>query len=45
MIENVVIWTICAASIGGVLTRPFGITEWVWAGLGAALLAAFGLVS
>ncbi len=31
-------------SIGGVLTRPRGIPEWVWAILGAALLAALGLV-
>jgi arsenical pump membrane protein len=41
---HALIWGICAASIGGVLTRPRGIPEWVWAILGAALLAAFGLV-
>jgi arsenical pump membrane protein len=45
VIAQAAIWTICAASIGGVLTRPRGIPEWVWAVLGAALLAAFGLVS
>ncbi len=38
------IWMVCAASIGGVLTRPRGIPEWVWAMLGAAVLAASGLV-
>ncbi len=38
------IWTICAASIAGVLTRPRGIPEWVWATLGAVCLALFGLV-
>jgi arsenical pump membrane protein len=43
-IAQAAIWTICAASIGGVLTRPRGIPEWVWALLGAALLAAFGLL-
>jgi arsenical pump membrane protein len=43
-IAQAAIWTICAASIGGVLTRPRGIPEWVWAILGAGLLAAFGLV-
>ncbi len=42
--DHAVIWAICAASIGAVLTRPRGIPEWVWAVLGAALLAAFGLV-
>jgi arsenical pump membrane protein len=31
-------------SIGGVLTRPRGIPEWVWAILGAAALAASGLI-
>jgi len=41
---HAVIWAICAASIGGVLMRPRGIPEWVWAVLGAALLAGFGVV-
>jgi arsenical pump membrane protein len=42
--QNVAIWAICAASIVGVLTRPRGIPEWVWAVGGAALLALTGLV-
>jgi arsenical pump membrane protein len=37
------LWTIAAASIGGVLIRPRGIPEWVWAVTGATLLVAFGL--
>ncbi len=45
MIAHVAIWTICAASIGGVLVRPKGLPEWVWASGGAALLALFGLLS
>ena len=43
-ISNVAIWAICFASIGGVLTRPRGIPEWVWAVAGATLLAVIGLV-
>jgi arsenical pump membrane protein len=39
------IWTICAASIGGVLTRARGISEWIYALAGALLLALLGLVS
>jgi arsenical pump membrane protein len=42
--ETVAIWAICAGSIVGVLTKPRGLPEWVWAMLGAALLAIFGLV-
>lgn len=38
------IWTICAASIGGVLTRARGIGEWIYALAGAALLTLLGLV-
>jgi arsenical pump membrane protein len=42
--QHVAIWAICAASIVGVLTRPRGIAEWVWALGGAVLLAITGLV-
>jgi arsenical pump membrane protein len=43
-IANVAVWSICAVSIAGVLTRPKGIGEWIWALAGALLLALFGLV-
>lgn len=43
-IANAEIWTICALSIGGVITRARGIGEWVYALAGAALLAVLGLV-
>jgi arsenical pump membrane protein len=42
--QHIAIWVICAASIIGVLTRPRGIPEWVWAVGGAAMLAVAGLV-
>lgn len=44
MIANVAVWTICAASMAGVLTRPKGSSEWIWAVAGATTLAALGLV-
>jgi arsenical pump membrane protein len=37
-------WGICAASTAGVIARPFRWPEAIWAGAGAALLLAFGLV-
>jgi arsenical pump membrane protein len=42
--SDAAIWTICAASIGGVLTRARGVSEWVYASAGALLLTVFGLV-
>ncbi len=42
--RDLVIWSICALSIGGVLARPRGIPEWVWAVAGAVALTIFGLV-
>jgi arsenical pump membrane protein len=38
------IWVICIASIAGVLFRPWGWPEAVWACLGAFLLAVTGLI-
>jgi arsenical pump membrane protein len=38
------IWGIAGLSIGGVLARPFGWPEAVWAVAGAAALVAFGLL-
>ncbi len=43
-IADAAIWTICAVSIGGVLLRPRGSSEWIWAIGGALLLALAGLV-
>jgi arsenical pump membrane protein len=42
--QHVAIWVICAASIAGILVRPRGIPEWVFAVAGAGLLALAGLV-
>lgn len=38
-------WTIAAAATAGVILRPFGWPEAVWAVAGAVLLVAFGLLS
>src|ERR1700729_1427692 len=37
-------WTIAAASIAGVLTRPRGTSEALWASIGAAALVVFSLL-
>ncbi len=37
-------WAIAAAATAGVITRPFGWPEAVWAVAGAALLVGFGLL-
>ena len=37
-------WAISAAATAGVITRPFGWPEYVWAGSGAVLLVALGLL-
>lgn len=39
------IWIIAAASIAGILIRPFRTPEWVWAVAGAVLLLVCGLES
>jgi arsenical pump membrane protein len=39
------IWTIAAAATAGVIVRPFGWPEAVWAASGAALLVILGLIS
>jgi arsenical pump membrane protein len=44
ILHHIAIWGICAASIVGVLVRPRGISEWVWAVGGAVLLSVTGLV-
>jgi len=42
---NVAVWLVCGASVAGMLARPRGSREWMWALGGAAALIAFGLVS
>ncbi len=39
------IWGIAAAAAAGVVTRPFGWPEWIWAVSGAALLVALSLLA
>jgi len=41
---DIAVWTICVLTLGGVLLRPRGIREWVWALAGAAALVGCGLV-
>jgi arsenical pump membrane protein len=41
---DVAVWAIAGASIAGVLLRPRGIPEWIWATAGALLLVLCGLV-
>lgn len=36
------VWAICAGATAGVVLRPFGWPEWIWAVAGAALLVATG---
>ena len=38
------VWAIAALATGGVVLRPFGLPEYVWAVAGAALLVALGLL-
>ncbi len=42
---NVVVWLVCAASVVGMIARPRGSREWMWALGGAVALVAFRLVS
>jgi arsenical pump membrane protein len=44
LIRDVAIWAICLSAIVGVLARPFGIGEWVWALGGAVLVTLTGLL-
>jgi len=44
-VSAVLVWFIAAAMIAGVLFRPKGWPEAVWAGAGAVLLVLFGLIS
>ena len=39
-----VVWAIAAGATAGVIVRPFGWPEWVWAAASAAALVAFGLL-
>jgi len=43
--ETVLVWSITAGTLGGVLFRPRQWPEWVWACLGALLLVVCGLIS
>jgi arsenical pump membrane protein len=45
MSPNVVTWMIAAVATGGVILRPFGWNEAVWAVLGAAALVVFQFLS
>ncbi|WP_156382140.1 MULTISPECIES: arsenic transporter [unclassified Aureimonas] len=38
------VWVISALAVAGVITRPFGLPEWIFAVVGAAALAALGLL-
>lgn len=38
-------WVIAAATIAAIVARPFRISEWVWAVIGASVLVAAGLLS
>ena len=44
MILSVLAWFITAAAIAGVIIRPLGWPEWVWALAGAALVVVIGVV-
>ncbi|MBN9070891.1 MAG: arsenic transporter [Rhizobiales bacterium] len=44
MSDPVLIWVICALAVTGVILRPFGWPEAVWAVLGAAALLALRLI-
>jgi arsenical pump membrane protein len=45
MSPNLTIWIIAAAATAGVIVRPFGWPEAIWAASGAALLTALGLIT
>jgi arsenical pump membrane protein len=40
-----VVWSVCLASVAGILVRPRGIPEWVWATGGALALVGLGIVA
>ncbi|HET7413549.1 MAG TPA: SLC13 family permease [Pararhizobium sp.] len=43
--NDILIWVISALAVGGVIIRPFGVSEWIFAIVGAAVMAAAGLIS
>lgn len=45
MTSSLAIWSIAGLSTLGVLVRPFAVPEYLWAGAGAVLLLALGLIS
>jgi arsenical pump membrane protein len=45
MSPNIATWMVAALAVGGVIARPFGAPEAVWAVAGAALLVVFGLMT
>ena len=45
MPHSIAVWILCSVAILGVLVRPRGTPEWVWAAGGAAALTVFGLVA
>jgi arsenical pump membrane protein len=45
MSPHILTWIVAALAVGGVILRPFGAPEALWAVAGAALLVAFGLVT
>lgn len=45
MSSHIATWIVAALAVGGVIVRPFGAPEAVWAVAGAALLVVFGLVT
>ena len=42
---HILIWTIAALAVSGVILRPFNLPEAIWAVAGAALLVLFGLIA
>ncbi|MBO0903460.1 SLC13 family permease [Jiella sonneratiae] len=44
MADGIATATIAALAIGGVIVRPFGLAEWIFATLGALLLVVLGLL-
>jgi arsenical pump membrane protein len=45
MSPHIATWIVAALAVGGVILRPFGAPEAVWAVAGAALLVVFGVVT
>ncbi len=45
MTAPMLIWSIAALAVAGVIIRPYNVAEAVWAVLGAALLVTFGLIA